>query len=87
MLLGMDWLYLHRTKVDCYDKSIECVDDNEEPRVFQGKKKVALVRMVETMQEKCSHGKGCNLFAVHISSDKDKDVEDANVLRRYPILQ
>jgi len=22
MLLGMDWLYLHRSKVDCYDKSI-----------------------------------------------------------------
>jgi len=34
MLLGMDWLYLHRTKVDCYDKSIECVDDNGEPRVL-----------------------------------------------------
>ena len=39
MLLGMDWLYLHRTKVGCYDKAIECVDDNGEPRVFQGKKK------------------------------------------------
>ena len=23
MLLGMDWLYLHRTKVDCYEKAIE----------------------------------------------------------------
>ena len=31
MLLGMDWSYLHRTKVDCYDKAIECVDDNGEP--------------------------------------------------------
>jgi len=27
------------------------------------------------------------LFAVHISSDKGKDVEDAEVLSRYPILQ
>ena len=34
MLLGMDWLYLHRTKVDCYEKDIECVDDNGEPRVL-----------------------------------------------------
>jgi len=34
MLLGMDWLYLHRTKVHCYDKDIECVDDNGEPRVL-----------------------------------------------------
>jgi len=34
MLLGMDWLYIHKTKVDCYDKAIECLDANEEPRVL-----------------------------------------------------
>ena len=34
MLLDMDWLYLHITKVDCYDKAIECVDNNREPRVL-----------------------------------------------------
>ena len=27
MVLGMDWLYLHRTKMDCYDKAIEFLDD------------------------------------------------------------
>ena len=27
------------------------------------------------------------LFVVHISSDKGKEVEDANVLSSYPILQ
>ena len=27
------------------------------------------------------------LFAVHISSDKDKEVEDADVLRKYPVLK
>ena len=30
MVLGMDWLHLHRTKLDCYDKAIECRDDNGE---------------------------------------------------------
>ena len=30
MLWGMNWLYLHRTKVDFYEKSIECLDDNGE---------------------------------------------------------
>jgi len=49
MLLGMDWLYLHRTKVDFYDKVIECLDDNGEPRVLQGKRKATTVRMVTTM--------------------------------------
>jgi len=29
MPLGMDWLYIHKTKVDCYDKAIECLDDDE----------------------------------------------------------
>jgi len=58
MLLGIDWLYLHRTMVDCYDKSIKCVDDNGEPRVSQGKKKATSVRMVTVMQAKQSCRKG-----------------------------
>jgi len=40
--------------VDCYDKAIKCLDDNEEQRVFPGKKKKTSVRMVTTMQAKCS---------------------------------
>ena len=48
-LLGMDWLYLHRTKVDCFDKDIECVDDSGEKRTLQGKKKPTLVRMFTTI--------------------------------------
>ena len=39
------------------------------------------------MQSKRSRRKGCVLFFMHISSDKGKEVEDADVLRRYPILQ
>jgi len=86
MFLGMHWLYLHRTKVYCYEKSIECVDDNGEPRVLQGKKKATSVRMVTAMQAKHSRRKGCKLFVVHISSDKGKEVEDPDVLSRYSDL-
>jgi len=49
MLLGMDWLYIHNTKEVFYDKAIECLDDNGEQRVLQGKKKETLVRMVTAM--------------------------------------
>jgi len=45
------------------------------------------VRMMTTMQAKCSHRKGCVLFAVHISSDKGKEVKDVDVLGKYPVLQ
>ena len=86
MLLGMDWLYLHRTKVYFYEKKIECLDDNGEQIILQGKKKAKSVRMVTTMQAKRNHIKGCVLFIAHTCSDKGKDVEDAEVLRRYPIL-
>ena len=30
MILGMDWLYIHMTKVECYDKAIKCLDDDGE---------------------------------------------------------
>eukprot|EP00253_Pinus_taeda_P016484 PITA_16484 len=75
------------TKVDCYEKYIECLDDTKEQRIFQGKKKETSIIMVTSMQAKHSRGKRCVIFAMHISSDNDKDVEDVEVLRRYPILQ
>lgn len=36
MFLDMDWLYLHMTKVDCYDKAIKYLDENGEQRVLLG---------------------------------------------------
>lgn len=43
--------------------------------------------MVTTMQEKHNCKKGCVLFAIHISSDKVNDVEDAKTFKRYTTLQ
>lgn len=62
------------------------MDDNGERRVLQGKKKVTSVRMAIAMQAKRSCRKGCVLFAVHISNGKGKEVEDAYVLNKYPVL-
>ena len=39
------------------------------------------------MHVKRNRRKGCVLFAVHIYSDKGKEAEDAEILRRYQILQ
>ena len=39
------------------------------------------------MQSKRSYKKGCVIFAVHISSDKGNETEDADVLSRCPVLQ
>ena len=34
MILGMDQIYIHRTKMDCYNKAIECLDNNGEDRIL-----------------------------------------------------
>lgn len=86
MILGMDWIYLHRTKVDFFDKAIECVDDRGGKRTLQGKKNHTLVRMVIAMQVKHICRKDCVMFAVHIFSDKGKEVEDVDVLSWCPFL-
>jgi len=80
-------LYLHRTKVDFYEKDIECLGENGEKRIMQGKKKPTLLRIVTTMQAKPSCRKGCVMFAIHVSNDEGKDVEDAKIFKRYLVLQ
>jgi len=63
------------------------VDKNGEPSVLQGKKKATTVRMVTNMQEMYNRRKGCVLFVVNIYTVKGKEVEDADILSRYPVLQ
>ena len=75
------------TKVDCYEKVIECLDENGKQRVLKGKKNATSMRMVIDMQAKHNCENGFVIFAVHTSSDKVKEVEDADVLRSYLALQ
>ena len=35
ILICMDWLENHRTKVDCYGKSLECISEEGEEKVLQ----------------------------------------------------
>lgn len=83
MLLGMDWLLIHRFKVDFYEKAIECLDEAREKRVLYGRQKPRSVRRIIAMQAKCNRRKGCLLFVVHISNGKGLDGE---VLGRYLIF-
>ena len=44
VLIGMDWLQTHRSKVYCCDKVLECIDKEGRPRVVKGIPKKVLVR-------------------------------------------
>lgn len=86
MLLGIDWLFIHKTKMDYYEKAIECLNDGGEKRVLQGKNKPTSLRMVIAMQATHNCKKGCVLFAVHISSDKGKEDDVDEELNKYLVL-
>ena len=45
----MDWLEVDRVKLDCYNKTFECTDEEGNPVVVKGIPKVILVRQVSAM--------------------------------------
>ena len=59
VLIGMDRLEAHKVKLDCYNKTFECMDEEGNPRVVRGIPKVIYVRQASTMQLNNFFRKGC----------------------------
>lgn len=59
VLLRMDWLYKHHTKVDYFGKEIEFLNKQGGKRVLQGRRRLIIVR-----QAKQNRRNGCVLFVV-----------------------
>ena len=49
VLIGMDWLEAHRLKLDCYNKTFECMYEEGNSRVVRGIPKVISVRQISAM--------------------------------------
>ena len=49
VLIGMDWLEAHRVRLECYNNTFECMDEEWNPRAMKGIPKVISVRQVSTM--------------------------------------
>ena len=52
ILIGMDWLESHGVKIDYYNNTFECMDEEGNLRVVRGIPKVIFVRHISTMQLK-----------------------------------
>ena len=86
VLIGMDWLESHRVKLDSYNKTFECMDEEGNPRVVRGIPKVIYVRHISVMQLKKFCRKGCNLYATHILETIENTtprLEDFHVLQEF----
>jgi hypothetical protein len=79
-------LVVHKTKLDRYNKTLEC--DNEEGRkvTLQGIQKSISVRQISTLQVKTYCRKGCPLYAIKVLDSVEEDkpsLEDHPILREY----
>jgi len=71
--LGINWLYMHQAKVDCYEKNDIFLDEKGKKKILQGNKKTISVRLLTAMQIKHSCRKGCTMFARWVSRDEGID--------------
>lgn len=64
VILGMNWLWEHEVKVDCFSKTVECLNDLGNKVYLQGIQHEVKVWQISDMQLKRSNRKGCQVFAV-----------------------
>jgi hypothetical protein len=86
LLIGMHSLAAHKTKVDCYNKNLECEDEEGRKIILQGIRKHVSVRQISSHQVKKYCKKGCPLYAIQVlnSVDNNKPIlEDHPILREY----
>jgi hypothetical protein len=86
LLIGMDWLAAYKTKLDCYHKTLECVNEEGRKITLQGIQKPVSVRRISTLQMKKYCRKGCPLYAIQVLESVEDDrpsLEDHPILREY----
>jgi hypothetical protein len=86
LLIGMDWLVAYKTKLDCYHKTLECVNEEGRMMTLQGIQKPVSVRQISALQMKKYCRKGCPLYAIQMLEsfeDEKPNLEDHPILREY----
>jgi hypothetical protein len=87
MIIGMDWLERHKAILNCYTKILSYKDDSNITKTAQGIPKLVSVRQISAMQLKKCVRKGCQVYAIQVTSlaeKKDKPkLEDFVFLRDF----
>jgi hypothetical protein len=82
----MDWLAAYKNKLECYHKTLECVNEERRNITFQGIQKLVLVRRISILEMRKYYRKGCPLYVIQeLKSVKDDkpSLEDHPILREY----
>ena len=81
VLIGMDWLEAHRVKLDYYNNTFECMNEEGNIVVVKG-----IPKVVSAIQLKKFCRKGFQLYATHILEtlgDETPRLEDYQVLQEF----
>jgi hypothetical protein len=85
-LIGMNWLEKHHAILDCYNKTITCLDEEGKQGKVQGIPRAITIREILAMELKKSFKKGCRIFVAHMeeaTKDKVASIEYHLVLRDF----
>jgi hypothetical protein len=83
-LIGMDWLEKCHVVLECYNKTITCLDEEGRQGNIQGIPRVVVVRDISTKQLKKRFRKGCHIFASHMEEATKDKVE---IIHYHPVLR
>jgi hypothetical protein len=86
VLIGMDWLADYKTRLDCYHKNLECVNEEGRKTMLQGIHKPVSMGQISSLQMKKYYRKGCSLYSIPVleSVENEKpNLEDHPILREY----
>jgi hypothetical protein len=84
LLISMDLLHSHKTKLDSYNKTLECEYGERRRITLQGIQNLVLVREISSLQVKKYCRKGCPLHEIQVMNyveNKKPNLEDHSILR------
>ena len=85
LLIGMDWLEKKKALMNCWDKTLHCVDEEGKPFTLKGKPKPIIVRQISALQLKRTAREGYQVYAVHVEEIEQQTEEE--LLDAIPVIR
>ena len=87
VLIGMDWLEKHQVILNCFQKTVTCLNNEREIITVTRIPRKISVRQISALQMKKAVRKVCKVFALHIINNEQVNKENKPGFEDIPILQ
>ena len=86
VIIGMDWLSLHRVDIMCYEKVVRLNLLSGETLVVYGDKPIMNLRIISSIQAQKLLRKECRSFLAHVFdvSQETKDIQNIPIVCDFP---